>query len=547
MAASRIHDRDPFAGGLPQLVASPNPSLLHRNNNSDEPVDSEDGGPVPSDRELMKLMMARLAIMEQKVQKQDRELVEKNRRIKVLEDKLRIISKARGLDPIDKGDNQDKADDIANLNQNTNGGSRSTVSGESGNSSSPTVSTYPAYKGESSRVAELEKHCLVLQQQVHEMETFLADYGMVWVGDQDHPDANVYHQEDQRMEESRVRLELDDWNKAPEATHGQPFKINFNMLLANIRDLNVIAGEGEAKVIRTLDGARLVRPDPIPLTLYSNGMIMFEGPFRLYTEAATVQCIQDLLDGYFPSELQYKFPDGVPFAVQDMRDVYFQPRKATTIFTGSGQMLGGAEQPSRLVPSFPLRDALPLPDGYGYSSMTSMKTNTFACNDNVNMTSNPPHRQLSSEQFLNKLPKSVVRDGKVIDIRDSIGRTLTGQNNSTGGQEKLHITVVETAVTKAIQKTIAQPHADRPKTPRDITTLRIKSESGTHTYILKMRFHETVGDLRKYLNKHRVGQSTEYEIYSTYPRKQFSDDSTTMDGCGLVPNGVLYLRPQKKE
>jgi hypothetical protein len=45
--------------------------------------------------------------------------------------------------------------------------------------------------------------------------------------------------------------------------------------------------------------------------------------------------------------------------------------------------------------------------------------------------------------------------------------------------------------------------AGRPFTPRDITTLRVKSEDGNHTYILKMKFNDTVGDLRNYLKTQR--------------------------------------------
>ena len=56
-------------------------------------------------------------------------------------------------------------------------------------------------------------------------------------------------------------------------------------------------------------------PDPVPLTLYANGIVMFSGPFRPYAEPTTQQCMQDILDGYFPTELQNKFPDGIPFAV----------------------------------------------------------------------------------------------------------------------------------------------------------------------------------------------------------------------------------------
>lgn len=70
MAASRIKARDPFGGGLPKMEASPNPSYRTAGDNNAEDgnlSDSDDGLPPPTDRELMKLMMARLAIMEQKV------------------------------------------------------------------------------------------------------------------------------------------------------------------------------------------------------------------------------------------------------------------------------------------------------------------------------------------------------------------------------------------------------------------------------------------------------------------------------------------------
>ena len=43
--------------------------------------------------------------------------------------------------------------------------------------------------------------------------------------------------------------------------------------------------------------------------------MLFSGPFRPFTDPVTQQCVQDITDGYFPSELQNKFPDGVPFVV----------------------------------------------------------------------------------------------------------------------------------------------------------------------------------------------------------------------------------------
>jgi len=34
------------------------------------------------------------------------------------------------------------------------------------------------------------------------------------------------------------------------------------------------------------------------------------------------QCMQDLMDGFFPSELQSRYPDGVPFEVQALCSCY---------------------------------------------------------------------------------------------------------------------------------------------------------------------------------------------------------------------------------
>lgn len=124
--------------------------------------------------------------------------------------------------------------------------------------------------------------------------------------------------------------------------------MNLDLVLRNIRQLNIVAGEGESFVQATAVGAQLATREPIQLRLYSNGILMFEGPFRSYEEPSTQvpslptktvfctldvpssvhqrcslasqRCLQDLMDGYFPSELQDRYPDGVPFQVSIHRD-----------------------------------------------------------------------------------------------------------------------------------------------------------------------------------------------------------------------------------
>ncbi|NXL37886.1 UBX11 protein, partial [Glaucidium brasilianum] len=87
--------------------------------------------------------------------------------------------------------------------------------------------------------------------------------------------------------------------------------IDFDLILEKVKDLNVLAGEGISQIEHTPGGARLRQPEPLPLTLYQNGMVMGNGPFRPYEEPPAQQCLQDIVDGYFPSELQLHYPDGV--------------------------------------------------------------------------------------------------------------------------------------------------------------------------------------------------------------------------------------------
>lgn len=68
----------------------------------------------------------------------------------------------------------------------------------------------------------------------------------------------------------------------------------------------------------TIRDVLLQMPDPVQLTLYSNGLLMFSGPFRPFSDPQTRDLVKDIMDGYFPSELQGRFPEGVPFKVSSV-------------------------------------------------------------------------------------------------------------------------------------------------------------------------------------------------------------------------------------
>ncbi|XP_014866003.1 PREDICTED: UBX domain-containing protein 11 [Poecilia mexicana] len=396
---------------------------------------------APSDFELMAAMMHRITMLENMLRSQALEMHKKDEMISVLEEQLR---------PQEESDSE----------------------------GTPCLSSR----------YELKKRCQVLQNKVQEMENFLGDYGLIWVGDEDSSNSEDSPQ-----------------NTNPGLSPDGGFHMNFDLVLLRIRELNVLAGEGESFVQATGTGAKLAKRDPIQLRLYRNGIVMFDGPFRSYQEHSTQQCMQDLMDGYFPSELQQRFPDGVPFEVHDRRDDEFMVRTPWHTFPGDGQAVCGKEST----------------DSVGFV----------------------PDRRLTTDQFLNKLPKVVVKAGNVITIRGSLRKTLQGlsdaQSSSSSSSSSSEI-LIDTPALRAMTERTQKIDSDKPA--QAAVTLKLKSEDGNLTYVMKMSLSETVGQLRAYLDKHRGAGQPGYDIISAYPRCSFGDDNGTLESCGLSGNVTLRLR-----
>ncbi|XP_040923584.1 UBX domain-containing protein 11 isoform X2 [Betta splendens] len=392
----------------------------------------------PSDLELMSAMMQRVTLLEKQMRIQAQEMERKDKKISALEEKLRLKRESES-------------------------------------------------KHELSSTDDLQSKCQRLQNQVHEMESFLSDYGLTWVGDRDGGDSA---EKDPSPESERGLWQT--------GTSLGKFTMNFDLVLQRVRELNVLAGEGESVVQTTATGAQLSRKDPVQLRLYRNGIVMFHGPFRSYQDRST-QCMQDLMDGYFPSELQQRFPDGVPLEVHDRRDEEFKARLPWSKFPGEGRAVYGGRE----------------------------------ANDGVAQN---PGKKPTTQQFLNRLPKVVVRAGRVIDVRDSLRATLQGSTEHSSDS----VILIDTAAQQATRESGA-----RPPSPRDAIGLKVKSEDGSHTYILNMCLSETVGRLRQYLDRQRGGGQLDYDIISTYPHRCYDDDHQTLQSCGLTTKTTLLLQKRK--
>ena len=123
------------------------------------------------------------------------------------------------------------------------------------------------------------------------------------------------------------------------------FKCDYDLIIRNVKELNSLTGHNEPKIVEfhnSANGAKFETSEAINLTLYSNGIALMAGPFRSFDDAFTRKFCIDIMDGFFPSELEAKYPDGVPFNLVDKRDIYFKDDR-NSVFNTAGYRLGSGK------------------------------------------------------------------------------------------------------------------------------------------------------------------------------------------------------------
>lgn len=154
------------------------------------------------------------------------------------------------------------------------------------------------------------------------MKNFLADYGLYWVG------GNKVTSENNRPTSDQLQK--------------QGFACDFDLFVKNINELNsLVENNNEKKIVQFKNNSvKFETSESVKLTLYSNGIVLYEGPFRPFTDSLTSKFCIDIMDGYFPSELESKYPDGVRLELIDKRDILFKQKEINSVFRSKGYRLG---------------------------------------------------------------------------------------------------------------------------------------------------------------------------------------------------------------
>ncbi len=358
-------------------------------------------------------------------------------------------------------------------------------------------STSKQQKDHISKAQHLSRENRRLQQQIYEMESFLADYGLTWVGSQ--PDADT-QTESEREEEKQGDME--------------GHLVSFIDFERRIKELNDVIYSDPAQIRAEKKKARLVSAselaEKIVVTYYADGLMINRGPFRPTASESYKSFVQDIMDGYFPSEFRQTFPDGVLFDLRNREHVRFEEEKEGDF--------------------------------------------------------------MSVSDFLRRLPKTMIKNGDVIDLHKDVRMRLSldgpvsdlmrGEREgevASGHQENRHLNhQIITLPTEAGDEQLEQ-HQQQPQ-QLSTTKIQVKWKDST-SFIVRMYNYQTIGDLRKVLlqyhnkNNHsnssssnsagsnsqrrRDSSAPSFELIRSFPTRKL-EDHETFQSADLVPNGILH-------
>jgi hypothetical protein len=375
----------------------------------------------------------------------------------------------------------------------------------------------------------LRQQCKAAWQQVAEMKGFLNDYGLVWVG-QPAPlqletgqescstacgaDATTAYTNGMNSPSSPSVKSSVFPGGATAAAAQLPFEVS--ELQECLDELNQLAGDGIGQLKHLQPRAtpgqptaspssssrgkalHLVTPDPVKLAIHKDGLVLHQCPPLPYSSEAADSILSDIFDDYFPSALKGEFPDGIPIQLVD--------RSSQTLADAVAAAAAG--QKGRNI--------------IGWQDLEQQQ-----------LQGTPGLSALSGQAFLDRLPKTVIRNQQVVSVRPVVEQYIKGDhssNGTSGTAGKIYIrpsscsgglartasqAAAATAAAAAAAAAAGQqsssggsstaPQQQQQQQQQQQATIQVKSEDGKQTYVLMLPYTATIAALRASIDKHRAG------------------------------------------
>merc|ERR1719387_2176783 len=216
------------------------------------------------------------------------------------------------------------------------------------------------------KLKEISQERDELRIQVGEMEQFLGDYGLHWVGD------GKDRQKEGEFDKDRCFQDVDS-SKANRAAYkdgaAQSYDIKMDEIVSRVEALNKLA-EQDAKIVSQGGVARFAAAETLSIVFFADGLQVHDFPFWPYSHESAQKVLADLNEKYFPYCLKDKYPEGVMLKAVDRTTSHYDAQAAV---------------------------AARLPAGLSAQNVPS-----------------------AQNQILGRLPENVIRDGQVISVRKEV-------------------------------------------------------------------------------------------------------------------------------
>ncbi|CAG2059748.1 unnamed protein product, partial [Timema podura] len=305
-----------------------------------------------------------------------------------------------------------------------------------------------------------------------------------------------------------------------------------------------------------------VRDDPIsiPLTLYSDGLVLKSKPFRSYMEPSTQVFVVDILDGFFPTELQAQYPEGVSFKVIDKRSVTYKgSENGWKAFNGVGYKLGDKpSEDSKEVSSGSLSNHYNTPKQPSKNNDSTNYENGALTQDKERVVSSSVYLKCSDKEFNSTREITLagsLKSKQTLPEIEQLRRHTDDRGVSTehflnniskmkaGDDRKLIYTREEPP---SIQQVIHNSISKYTLKSNSIV-LKVWSEDGSKVYMIHISADETVMSLKKLLDENRKLLSARggycLNASNHIGRKtSLANTSLTLREYGITCNTVLYMQ-----
>jgi len=203
---------------------------------------------------------------------------------------------------------------------------------------------------------------------------------------------NIYNGEDQpktKDSSTENHINNEEYNKDK-----LPKTIDIKTLARRIDEMNSLIMEENNYGFETEDGKifKLKHRKEILISFYKNGLIIEGYQFIPYESETSQKILQDIIDGYSPFILKERYPDGVIMKVENHVKINYEPNKKD-----------------------------------------NNKTNIKNLND-------PGEKKyLSGEEFTNLFPEKVIKNGKVLNIKEDMEKLLNVINPKRDNIEEIDL------------------------------------------------------------------------------------------------------------